>query len=313
MKYKAHHLIQRFEKIASKLSRQLSHIDLLPGEKKNAFGSRIETRTGMVCHGSCLKSVTCRLAAPIIFFLTIMMLQPAQAQEPTSQPAINAFAPGERLHYRLKWSIIPAGEAILEVLPIEEIKSGEKVYHFRLTVTSNSFVDVFYKVRDCIDGYTDLALSRSVRYSKKQEEGNTHRNVVVAFDWPAGIMTYQDEEKFRVKKLVPGSFDPLSIVYYARSLSLSKNQVIERFVTDGNKTITARAKVVKKEKIKIDGVQYDTYLLEPEIEHIGGVFEKDPNAKIRLWLTSDHRHIPVKIASRVAVGSFIGELQSAHP
>ena len=313
MIYKAHHLTQCFGKIASKLRRQLSHIQLPPGEKKTTFGNRLVTRTGSVYHGSCLKPVTCRWAAPIIFFLTTMMLQTAPAQEPTSQPVLNAFAPGERLHYRLKWSLIPAGEAIMEVLPIEEIESGEKVYHFRLTVTSNSFVDVFYKVRDRIDGYTDLALSRSLRYSKKQEEGDTHRNVVVAFDWPAGIMTYQDEKKSRVNKLVPGSFDPLSIIYYARSLSFHKNEVIERSVTDGNKTITARAKVVKKEKIKIDGVQYDTFLLEPEIEQIGGVFEKDPNAKIRLWITSDHRHIPVKIASRVAVGSFIGELQSVHP
>ena len=95
--------------------------------------------------------------------------------------------------------------------------------------------------------------------------------------------------------------------------TFKKNEVIERSVTDGNKTITARAKVIKQEKITIDGVQYDTYLLEPEIERIGGVFEKDPNAKIKLWLTADHRHIPVKIASRVAVGSFIGELQSIHP
>jgi hypothetical protein len=56
---------------------------------------------------------------------------------------------------------------------------------------------------------------------------------------------------------------------------------------------------------------YDTYLIEPEIKHIGGVFEKSKNAKIKLWVTADKRKIPVKIKSKVVVGSFVGELVSA--
>ncbi|MGA8180500.1 MAG: DUF3108 domain-containing protein, partial [Desulfobacterales bacterium] len=56
---------------------------------------------------------------------------------------------------------------------------------------------------------------------------------------------------------------------------------------------------------------YDTYLIEPELKHIGGVFEKSKNAKIQLWVTADKRKIPVKIKSKVAVGSFVGELVSA--
>ena len=315
MKYRARYLFQFCQRAALNLRQRLCHIYLVFEKNRSQTDRyrRTEISPGIFYPGFKLKQTLYKWAVTIVLILMTMLPQPTQALGPASQPEAFAFAPGEKLHYRLKWSFIPAGDAILEVLPIVETDSGEKAYHFRLTITSNSFVDVFYKVRDRIDGYTDLELSRSVRYTKNQEEGDTRRNVVVEFDWPAGIMTYQDEEKFRVNKLVPGSFDPLSIVYYARSLSFGKNEVIERFVTDGNKTITARAKVVKREKIKIDGVQYDTFLLEPEIEHIGGVFEKDPNAKIRLWLTSDHRHIPVKIASRVAVGSFIGELQSIHP
>jgi Flp pilus assembly protein CpaB len=33
---------------------------------------------------------------------------------------------------------------------------------------------------------------------------------------------------------------------------------------------------------------------------------------LRIWLTSDERHIPVKVESRIAVGSFVFELVSAN-
>ncbi len=56
---------------------------------------------------------------------------------------------------------------------------------------------------------------------------------------------------------------------------------------------------------------YDTYLIEAEIKQVDGVFEKSKNAKIQVWVTEDRRRMPVKIKSKVVVGSFAGELVSA--
>lgn len=72
----------------------------------------------------------------------------------------------------------------------------------------------------------------------------------------------------------------------------------------------ARAKVVKREEIKVGGVTYDTFLVEPEMENIGGVFEKSRNAKLQIWVTADNRRIPLRIKSKVKVGSFVAELVS---
>jgi hypothetical protein len=55
---------------------------------------------------------------------------------------------------------------------------------------------------------------------------------------------------------------------------------------------------------------FDTYLVEPDLKDIGGVFRKSKNAKLEVWVTSDNRHIPVKIKSKVIVGSFVAELIS---
>ena len=46
------------------------------------------------------------------------------------------------------------------------------------------------------------------------------------------------------------------------------------------------------------------------MKHIGGVFRKSGDAKIELWLSTDHRRLPLKIRSKVIVGRFEGELVS---
>jgi hypothetical protein len=217
------------------------------------------------------------------------------------------FAPGERLRFHLRWTVVPAGKAIMEVLPMKTI-DDTPVYHFRLTAKSNAFVDIFYKVRDRIDAYASADMTHAVRYYKKQHEGQTRRDVKVEFDWKKEKARYSDGKTNKKIDIIPGTFDPLSVFYYTRMVTHKENDIIERPVSDGKKCVYGMAHVVKKETITILSGTYETFLIEPDLKHVGGVFEKDKNAKIKLWVTADERRIPVKIASKVAIGSFVGEL-----
>lgn len=75
---------------------------------------------------------------------------------------------------------------------------------------------------------------------------------------------------------------------------------------------TGRVRVQKREKVRVSGKVYDAFLLVPELTHAGGVFEKSPGARIRIWVTADHRHLPLMIKSKVIVGSFRAELVEAE-
>jgi hypothetical protein len=234
-----------------------------------------------------------------------------------SSPCVKAgeknfpFCPGEKLTFLLKWTIIPAGESVLEVLPMETI-DGVKAYHFLLTVKSNAFIDTLYKVRDKIDAYANTEMTHSMLYKKKQHEGNTERDIVVNFDWQNNKAQYTNlKDKRPPIDILSGSFDPLSAFYFVRRFDFQEKSKIERPVTDGKKCIIGKLSVIRRETLKLKSGTYDTYLIEPELKHIGGVFEKSKNAKIQLWVTADKRRIPVKIKSKVAVGSFVGELISA--
>lgn len=223
------------------------------------------------------------------------------------------FQPGERLTYELKWTVIPAGQAVLEVQPMTSV-NGVAAYHFVLTAKSTRFIDRIYKVRDRIEGFADTEMTGSMLYKKKQREGSVKKDVLVVFDADSNQARYYKSGK--IHKELPisvGTFDPLSAFYYSRVLDLKANSVIQKPVSDGKRWVIGKVHVVRRETIALDnGDTYDTYLMEPDLSHVGGVFEKSKDAKLQLWITADRRRIPVRIKSAVAIGSFTGELVAAQ-
>lgn len=220
------------------------------------------------------------------------------------------FQPGERLCYVLKWELLPVGEAVLEVLPMKEM-AGEAVLYFALTATSYPLIDPFFKVRDRVEAFADAGMTRSLLYRKDQHEGRTRRRVEVRFDWERREARFTNFGRQREPiPVAPGTFDPLAAFYFSRLFDLETHRLIERPVSDGKRCVIGRLRVVQRETITVGGRVHDTFLVMPEMTHIRGVFEKSQKAGIRLWVSADHRRIPLKIESRVAIGRFVAELVS---
>jgi hypothetical protein len=93
--------------------------------------------------------------------------------------------------------------------------------------------------------------------------------------------------------------------------SATVGKTFTRPVTDGKKCVIGKGFVKSRETIEVMGKAYDTFRVTPELTHIGGVFEKSKDAEIQVWFTADHRRIPVRVKSRVIVGSFYADLVSA--
>ena len=218
------------------------------------------------------------------------------------------FKPGERLTFVLRWGFIRAGEAVLEVQPMTEV-DGQAAFHFVMTARSNSFIDNFYKVRDRIDAFADADMTRSLHFIKKQREGNYKRDVVITFDWNEHLAQYANKGKARDPiALMPGSFDPLSAFYRIRRMEMKAGAKLAQPITDGKKNVVGEARVVRRETINVRGQSYDTFLIVPDLKHVGGVFKESENAKMEIWVTADARRIPVRLKSKVVVGSFVGDL-----
>ncbi len=218
------------------------------------------------------------------------------------------FAPGEKLTFQLRWGVIPAATATLLVEPREE-RDGVWGQHLSMIAESNEFVDVFYKVRDRIDSNTNDDVSQSLLYRNNQREGHTRRNIVVNFDWEKGQAIFSNfADRNAPIAIPPGTLDPLASFYYMRTLELQPGTVLHRPITDGKKAVTSKVRVVGEEEVTVPAGTFQTIHFEADLSDAGGVFAKSKNTKMNIWVTTDRRHIPVKITTKVVVGSFTGEL-----
>ncbi|MCF7818750.1 MAG: DUF3108 domain-containing protein [Kiritimatiellales bacterium] len=229
--------------------------------------------------------------------------------EETGHPP--AFEVGEKLSYSLGWQFIVAGHASIEVLPDEEI-DGRKVRSFTMTAKTNWAADPFFKVRDKLSSLAEYDVSRSLGYSKIQREGKTQHDISVEFDWETLTAHYQETLKGSNREIpiLENTLDPLSAFYFIRMQDFDVGSVIKGPLTDGKRCNIAQIEVVAREKIKVNGTTYDTFKMIPDFKDVGGVFERSENASVEIWVTADYRHIPVKMKSEVAVGSFVAELEN---
>jgi hypothetical protein len=240
----------------------------------------------------------------LLFLGLALALQAGAAPRPSFP-----FAPGARLTYAISWTVVPAGTAVREVLPVEQ-RDGQPVLRFRGTARSNPFVDSFYKVRTTIDSETDFGLTRDLRYHSDQNEGSFHKEAVVEFHWDLAraVRSIRGETRHELFIWPPRAYDPLSMLLYFRPPPRVEGLAFEGPVTDGKKFVQGRALVGPVETVRTEAGEFRAFRVEPQVSEVGGVFRKSPNAKLTIWISADERRRPVKVQSEVAVGHFTLEL-----
>ncbi len=225
------------------------------------------------------------------------------------------FQPGEKLTYKGRWGIIPAGELTLEVHPKQTV-NGIEAYHFVMTTKTSALVDLIYKIRERQDSYVDIGMTHSIFYKKKTESEHP-RDENINFNWEKLEATYTNFGETRPPiHILPGTFDPLGLFYALRFQNLKENSEIYVPLTDGNLNIEVRAIVGKKDIIEIEGKTYDAIEITPNmkmLDKLEKVVKKSDNPRLKVWVTADEKKIPIKIRSKVGIISFDFDIVSGLP
>jgi len=226
----------------------------------------------------------------------------------TPPPTLAQLA-GETLEFRVRWGVIPAGRAFLEV-----IGDADGRLRFRARAQTLPFLNAIYPLRDVIESRVSLPGPQVLRYYKKSKEGwGRPRENEVLFDPEAGVARYfRDGKPKKTFAVPPDVQDPLSCFYAYRTSAVMDDRIFNVDITDGSKLITGTVSIVGRETVETDAGTFRTVVIEPKMEGIGGIFRKSPNARILIWLTDDEWRRPVKIQSEVVVGSFTAELVGMH-
>ena len=166
-------------------------------------------------------------------------------------------------------------------------------------VNSVPSFDWFYKVRDRYETYVDVEGIFPWRFEQHIREGSYTRDFAAFFD-----------QRKRIAKTSEGEYeiplyvnDMVSAFYYARTLNYSNLKINDRIHLENfykNKVYDLDVKYLGKETITVPAGTFDCLVVEPLVKE-GGLFKHEGN--IIVWLTDDEVKMPVKVKTKIVIGS----------
>ncbi|MGA7826147.1 MAG: DUF3108 domain-containing protein [Geobacteraceae bacterium] len=211
----------------------------------------------------------------------------------------------EKLVYDLTWAGIKAGTAT------QEISTDNGDIKIVSIARSADWISVFFPVEDRIVSLLtptpDSTFGQSKSYSMKTREGSHRRDREVTFNHVKGIAYYKDNINGDKQELpiIASTLDTLSSFYFVRTLKLEVGKSVFLTILDNTKTWNVEVQVLRKEKIETSLGTFNTIVIKPLMQSEGIM---DRKGDMLIWLTDDSRLLPVKMKTKVKIGSVTATL-----
>lgn len=215
-----------------------------------------------------------------------------------------AFGFGEKLEYRVGYKFITAGTAYFYVRPQPVVRNNQNCYDIRFEVRSLKSLDWLYKVQDGYQTLLDVDGIFPHEFEQHVREGGYRRDFKAQFDQVNNIAHANDKE-YRIPPFV---HDIVSAFYYIRTQDLRskhKGDIIKLQNFFDDKTNDLAVKILGREEIEVGAGTFRCIVIEPMIVE-GGLFKSD--GRLLIWLSDDERKIPVKVSTKIPIGTIDSEL-----
>lgn len=210
----------------------------------------------------------------------------------------SAYNIPEKFSYELTWAGINIGSSILETR-----YNGSNIQYLS-KVNSSALISYFYKVDNT--AITSLRLEKTkggkaaqlipYHYSIEVNEGPARFSKEISSDHKTKKVTYIDHmnrEKITLS-LKNLALDPLSSLYYIRTLPLKVGKAYSVNVFNNKKLHTINVEVLRNETVETSMGNFKTILVKPVMNLEGeGIFFA--HGELYIWLTDDEKRIPVMI------------------
>ena len=250
------------------------------------------------------------------------------AQKPASAPKQRPFEPSEELTYKAEFSRsllrkLDVASFKLTVRRIEErlkLHSGngsgseESAYHLKLTglVESQGFFAKLFglEFRQQIESTVEPAAFVVQKTVRQDEQGKRVRSSEAIFDHERGQVTWVErdpKDPSRPERTIVNKFqepvqDILSAIYYLRTKELEPGKTFEVPVSDSGRVYKLTIAVGEKKRVKSALGKVSVVKIEPQLFGSKGMIAED--GKFSIWLTDDHRRIPVSARIKLSYGTF---------
>jgi hypothetical protein len=212
----------------------------------------------------------------------------------------DVWGPGERLVFSVEYGIIRAGTATMTVSgPVDH--EGLMAYRLTAEASSNPAFSTFFEVRDINESLMDVVQLHSLTYMKDLKEGDYANSEHMYFDQEAGFAYYPDETNpdKAVVPIPPHALDVLGAFYYARTRDLVVGETFSIDVHVDNDNYPLEVRVLDRDRIRTRAGTFDCIQLQPVLRG-EGLFKQQ--GEIFIWVTDDHRKMPVLMSASIVIG-----------
>jgi hypothetical protein len=252
-----------------------------------------------------------------VALLTVVFSQAAEAPThpvsvPIYQPKFQPFQTGESQMYRAHWNgMISVATAEITTKPV--LINGKKVYQVKVQAKSSKFLDLIWKMRDTITSTFDAKALAPSRFTFRQRENSK------AIDTEA--LYNESTKRWAVNRREGGkepntyefdsqnTLDPITAVYLARSIDFKVGDRLYFKIFGGKYQYLLELRIDGKEPVKLpSGKLVEAYKILPYLQNIAKEGYASRFNEATVWISADERRLPIKISSRIFVGSVYLEL-----
>jgi hypothetical protein len=240
--------------------------------------------------------------------LATALLALASAAEPATLP----FGPGESVTLKITYARLLAGRATVGVDAHED--GGRTLLRFTATARSEGFFAWLFRFRvnDRTTADWDPRSGCSLAIEKHLREGRAERDQRVRFDPESGVAEVEDRKVAQKRfELEPCTLDVLSAFFVTRLRGVPDRGELALPVFDNGKRYRLAVRFLGRERLNLPppfGKKTPTIVVEPLLLEGTGLFVKE--GRLKIWLSDDARRVPVRLRSRVAIGSVSADLES---
>jgi len=216
----------------------------------------------------------------------------------------NAFSVGERLVFDVNYGMITAGEAVMSIPAFDSV-AGRKCFRIQFTVNSLASFSWIYRVEDRYLTFIDVEAIAPLRFEQHIREGSFSKDFVAEFDHKKKIAT-TPKGQYPIPEYV---HDILSAFYYVRTLDFSSSKPGDMMTMSnfyGDKSYELGVKFLGRQELEVEAGTFRTIVVEPLVKE-GGLFKSE--GRIVIWLTDDQAKIPIRVNTKVVIGSIDTELR----